>query len=186
MISARAARAERRTLQRAFGHLCVGTRGACCALWHGLGASPSSADDRGAFIEDRGAFIAGVGNPARPDAAQLVVCRGDTCETYSDFRQPGTRAWWWDMGDTIIAEKHGGLTHWHVYCGMCQECCVLCDEPCGCDPTISVCEACRRVILRFLCPRPTYVPEADISAASVPEARALRVRCAESSLDSSS
>ena len=144
MISARAARAERRTLQRAFKHLCVGTRGACCALWHGLGASPSSADDRGAFIDDRGAFIAGVGNPARPDAAQLVVCRGDTCETYSDFRQPGARAWWWDMGDTIIAEKHGGLTHWHVYCGMCQECCVLCDEPCGCDPTISVCEACRR------------------------------------------
>ena len=136
MISARGARAERRTLQRAFGHLCVGTRGACCALWQGLGASSTSADDRDAFI-------GGVASPARPDAAHLVVCCGDNGEPPSDFRQPAARGWWWDMGDTIIAEGDGGLTHWHVWCGKCEDCCVLCDEPCGCDPTISACAACR-------------------------------------------
>ena len=47
--SARAARAERRTLQRT-GARCVGTRGECCAFWHGLGASSSFAVDRDVFI----------------------------------------------------------------------------------------------------------------------------------------
>ena len=136
--SARAARAERRTLQRA-GARCVGTRGECCAFWHGLGASSS-------FAVDRDVFIAGA-VPTRPTAAHLGVCCGDKEVSNSDFRQPSARAWWWDNWKALSAEKHpGGLTHWHVYCGSCGECCVLCHEPneCGCDEASSVCAACRR------------------------------------------
>ena len=137
--SARAARAQRRTLQRA-GARCLATRGECCAFWHGLGASSSSGVDRDVFID-------GV-LPTCPNAANLVVCCGDTEVAHSDFRQPAARAWWWDKWKALCGESPpGGLTHWHVYCGKCEESCVLCNSPneCGCGAASSVCPACRGV-----------------------------------------
>ena len=137
--SARAVRAQRRTLWRA-GARCVGTRGECCALWHGVGAScPSRA------AGDRDVFINGSTPPSGADRVKLNVCCGDEEAAWSDFRQPCARAFWWDNWHALSAEsREGCLTHWHVYCGACEDTCVLCDE-CGCDAASSVCASCRRM-----------------------------------------
>ena len=138
MASARAARAQRRTLWRA-GVRCEGTRGECCAFWHGLGAScPSNA-------EDRDVFITGSMPPSGMNHVMLNVCCGDEEAVWSDFRQPCARAFWWDNWHALFAEsRENCLTHWHVYCGACEDTCVLCDE-CSCDAASSACASCRRM-----------------------------------------
>lgn len=152
MASARAARAEARTLWRAraerrtlwrAGARCVpGTRGTCCAFWHGIGASCTS------NAEDRDVFITGMLPTGGINSVKLNVCCGNSEVSFSDFRQPSTRAFWWDNWQELWAESNrtvlegGGLTHWHVYCDTCEETCVLCDE-CDCDAANSACASCR-------------------------------------------